>query len=261
MIFDTHAHYDDAAFDKDRDEIFARFPDCGIGTIVDPASTWESNWRVIKLTQKYDFLYGALGIHPSESAGITEEQWKEIEGNLHLSKIIAVGEIGLDYHYEEPSREWQKMVFRRQLSMAREWGLPVIIHSRDAALDTLTILKEERAQEIGGVIHCYSYSEELSHEFLKLGFYLGIGGVVTYKNARKVKETVKSAPMNRLVLETDCPYLSPVPHRGERNSSLNLRYVIEEIANLKGMTQEEVIEQTGYNALNLYPGIQNGRQG
>ena len=252
MIFETHAHYDDEAFDADRDEIFAQFPSAGIRRVVDPASTLESNGRIAALAEQYDFLYGAYGLHPSECEGVPEEALEDIREKLHTSKAVAVGEIGLDYHWETPSRPLQQRWFRRQLALAAQEGKPVIIHSRDAAQDTLDILKEMHAEEIGGVLHCYSYSPEMAQEFLKLGFYIGVGGVVTFKNARKLKETVQRIPMDRIVLETDCPYLAPVPHRGERNCSLYLPLIAGEIARLREMEPEEVEEQTWKNACRLY---------
>lgn len=252
MIFETHAHYDDEAFDADREEIFAQFPAAGIGRVVDPASTLESNARIEELTQQYDFLYGAFGLHPSECEGISEDALENIRQYLHTPKAAALGEIGLDYHRETPERGLQQTWFRRQLDLAREEGKPVIIHSRDAAQDTLQILKEMHAEQIGGVIHCYSYSAELADEFLKLGFYIGVGGVVTFKNGRKLKETVQRVPLDRIVLETDCPYLAPVPYRGKRNCSLYLPYVAQAVAELKGMEPEAVIGQTWRNACGLY---------
>lgn len=252
MIFDTHAHYDDRAFDEDREELIRRFDELGIGAVTDPGSTKESIPLIAELTRKHSRIYGALGIHPSECAEMTEQDLEEIRKLLHLPKMVAVGEIGLDYHWDTPERELQKHWFRRQLELARQERLPVIIHSRDAAADTLEILRECHAEEIGGVIHCYSYSAELSQEFLDLGFYLGVGGVVTFRNGKKLKETVRRTPLERIVLETDSPYMAPEPHRGERNSSLLLRYVVNEIAKIKEVAPEEVIRTTWNNACALY---------
>ena len=252
MIFDTHAHYDDRAFDEDRGELIRRFDELGIGAVTDPGSTKESIPLIAELTRKYSRIYGALGIHPSECAEMTEQDLEEIRKMLRLPKMVAVGEIGLDYHWDTPERELQKHWFRRQLELARQERLPVIIHSRDAAADTLEILRECRAEEIGGVIHCYSYSAELSKEFLDLGFYLGVGGVVTFRNGKRLKETVRRTPLERIVLETDSPYMAPEPHRGERNSSQLLRYVVNEIAKIKEVTPEEVTRTTWNNACALY---------
>lgn len=252
MIYDTHAHYDDEAFRNDLDAVLAKFPDYGIGRVVDPASTLESIDKVIAVTEKYPFIYGALGIHPQECTDMTEADLENIREKLHLPKMVAVGEIGLDYHWEDPPRELQQHWFRRQIELAREEKKPVIIHSRDAAADTLSITKEMNACENGGVIHCFSYSVEVAEEFVKMGFYIGVGGVVTFKNARKLKEVVKAIPIEHIVLETDSPYMAPTPHRGERNCSLYLRYVVQAIAELKEMDPEEVIRKTEENAEELY---------
>lgn len=252
-IFDTHAHYDDEAFDADREEILAKLQTCGIGRVVDPASTLESVDRVKELADQYPFLYGALGIHPEECVPMTEEHFEDIRAKLHDPKIVAVGEIGLDYHWDTVPRTLQQHWFRRQIELALEEEKPIIVHSRDAAADTLSIVRELNVgAKTGGVIHCFSYSVEVAREFMKMGFYLGVGGVVTFKNARKLKEVVKDAPLERIVLETDSPYMAPVPHRGERNSSLYLPFVIDAIAELKQISGEEVVRQTEINAEQLY---------
>ena len=202
--------------------------------------------------KKYPFVYGAVGVHPSETEELNDNlmDWlKHVSGE---KKVVAIGEIGLDYYWKEPDPEIQNHWFVRQLQLAREVKLPVIIHSRDAAQDTLDIMKAEKAGEIGGVIHCFSYGTEMAREYLNMGFYLGIGGVVTFNNGRKLKEVVEYMPLDRIVLETDCPYLSPVPNRGKRNSSLNLPYVAEAISQIKGISPEEVIKITNQNARNLY---------
>lgn len=252
MIFDTHAHYDDDAFDEDREELLASLPGQGICRVVNVGSSLASCRQTLALVREYDFIYGAIGVHPSETAELTEESFEWLEKAVQEPKIVAVGEIGLDYYWEEPEHDIQKRWFRRQLELARERKLPVIIHSRDAAQDTLEIMKELHAQEIGGVVHCYSYSLEMAKEYEKLGFFFGIGGVVTFKNAKKLKEVVGYLPLERIVLETDCPYLAPVPNRGTRNSSLNLRYIAEKIAEIKNIGYDEVVEITRTNAEKLY---------
>lgn len=259
MIFDTHTHYHDEAFQPDRADLMKKLRENGIGKVVNASSDWESLENTKALADQYDFVFAAYGLHPenldSVPDGMTEEQASEaIRNYLSTPKAVAVGEIGLDYYWEKDpvKQEKQKHWFRMQLQMAREEKLPVIIHSRDAAEDTLQIAKEEKLGEIGGVIHCFSYSREIATEYLKMGMYLGIGGVVTYKNSRKLKETVEMAPLEQLVLETDCPYLTPVPNRGQRNSSLNLPYVIQEIAQIKGISPEEVEDTTWKNAHRLY---------
>ncbi|MGN0383778.1 MAG: TatD family hydrolase [Eubacterium sp.] len=255
MIFDTHAHYDDEAFDEDRENLLDSMKSRGIGYIVNVGANIQSSKETIGLTKRFPFVYGALGVHPNDSKElIIEENCNWLRNSLTKSKIVAVGEIGLDYYWDEPSKEIQKEGFVKQLNMAREVSLPVIIHSRDAAADTLDIVKAERAGEIGGVVHCFSYGVDMAREYLDMGFYLGIGGVVTFKNGRKMKEVVEYAPLNRIVIETDCPYLSPEPNRGKRNSSLNLPYVVNEIAAIKNISPKEVINATTANAKKLYFG-------
>ena len=252
MIFDTHAHYDDEAFQEDRDELLNSLSTHGIEAVVNVGASIQTTKNTLELMKKYPFVYGAVGVHPSETEELNDNlmDWlKHVSGE---KKVVAIGEIGLDYYWKEPDPEIQKHWFVRQLQLAREVKLPVIIHSRDAAQDTLDIMKAEKAGEIGGVIHCFSYGTEMAREYLNMGFYLGIGGVVTFNNGRKLKEVVEYMPLDRIVLETDCPYLSPVPNRGKRNSSLNLPYVVEEVARIKGISPEEVIKITNQNARNLY---------
>ncbi len=251
-IFDTHAHYDDEAFNEDREELLATLPTQGIERVVNVGSSLAACQRTIELMEHYDYIYGAIGVHPSDSAELTEESFQWLAEQCKLEKCVAVGEIGLDYYWEEPDHDTQKKWFVRQLQLAREVQLPVIIHSRDAAKDTIDIMTAERAGEIGGVIHCYSYTKETARTFLDMGFYFGIGGVLTFKNAKKLKEAVEYIPMDRIVLETDSPYLAPVPNRGKRNSSLNIPYVIEEMAQIKGISEEEVRRATWENSLKLY---------
>ena len=252
MIFDTHAHYDDEAFDEDREALLASLKEAGIGAVTNVGASLESCRTTLKLAEAYPWMYGALGVHPSESKDVKEEDMEWLAGLLRHEKIRAVGEIGLDYYWKEPNHEIQKKWFVRQLDLARQAGLPVIIHSRDAAKDTLDIMKAEKAGDMGGVIHCFSYGKEMAREYLNMGFYLGIGGVLTFKNARKLKEVVEYAPLSSLVLETDCPYLAPVPNRGKRNSSLNLPYVAEMLGELKGVGREQAEAVTWENALALY---------
>ena len=252
MIFDTHAHYNDEAFEKDREEIFARLPQAGVGRIVNIASDLASIDACLDLAHRYPFMYCALGIHPSDSAPLSDEILDGIRQKLSDPRVVAVGEIGLDYYWDTPGREIQKHWFAAQLDMAREASMPVVIHSREAAQETMQFMKAHHAEENGGVVHCYSYSLELAREFVKMGFYIGIGGVVTFKNAKKLKEVAAGIPIEHIVLETDCPYLAPVPFRGKRNSSLYLPYIAEAVAALKGMETEQVIEITEKNAERLY---------
>lgn len=251
-IFDTHAHYDDEAFDSEREELIGSLKENGIGCVVNVGASISSCKTTLKLAQTHSFLYGALGVHPNETAELTESHMEWLKEALADEKIVAVGEIGLDYYWDQPEREVQKKWFVRQLALSKETKLPVIIHSRDAAKDTLDIMKAEHDGATGGVIHCFSYGVEMAREYLNMGYYLGIGGVLTFKNAKKLKEVVEYAPISRLVLETDCPYLAPVPNRGKRNSSLNLPYVVQAMAEIKNMEPEEIIRLTTENAKALY---------
>lgn len=252
MIFDTHAHYDDACFEEDREEVFRVIRETGVGLVTNIGSSMESARAGVELAKKYDFIYAAVGVHPSETEELTEADMDWLRKAAKLDKVVAIGEIGLDYHYEEPLKDIQKKWFRRQLEIAGEVKLPVCIHSREAAKDTLDIMREAHAEKIGGVIHCYSYGWDMAKIYLDMGFYLGIGGVVTFKNGKKLKQVVEQAPLERLVLETDAPYLAPEPNRGKRNDSHYLTYVAEEIAGLKGVTSEEVIRITTENGKRMY---------
>ena len=254
MIFDTHAHYDDPQFDADRHEILGKIAQAGIGRIVDISADVPSWKKVLELTRAYPFIYGALGVHPSDVDGLNEETFAWLEAHIHDEKIVAVGEIGLDYHWEKDPdrRENQKYWFRRQFELAKREHMPVVIHSREAAQDTWEMLQEMHAEEIPVVIHCYSYSPEMAKQFLSLNCRFGIGGVLTYKNAKKLRETAAMLPAEKILLETDCPYLSPEPHRGKRNSSLNLPYVVKVLSEIRGVSEEEIIAQTERNAEVFY---------
>ena len=252
-IFDSHAHYDDDAFDADREALLSALPEQGIGLLMNPGCSLASSRAASALADRYDYIYAAVGSHPDAADEVNDVTLEEYRTLCKLNpKIRAIGEIGLDYYWDKENHEKQEYWFRRQIALAREEKLPMIIHSREAAADTLRVMKEEKSEEIGGVIHCFSYSVEMAEEYLKMGFYLGIGGVVTFKNAKKIKEVVQMAPMERILLETDSPYLAPVPYRGKRNSSLYLPYVVQEIAELKGISEEEVIETTEKNAVRLF---------
>lgn len=254
MIFESHAHYDDAQFDNDREELLTSMKENGIETIINVGSDFRGCEKTVELMNKYDFIYGAIGIHPSDIGDLNDDTCRWLEEKSTLEKIVAIGEIGLDYYWdkEEEVQKAQREWFEWQMKLAKMEGLPVIIHSRDAAEDTLKLMKGIHAEEIPGVIHCFSYSKEMAAEYVKMGYYIGIGGVVTFKNAKKVKEVAATVPMERILLETDCPYLAPEPNRGTRNSSLNLPYVVAEIAHIRGITPEEVIEATRRNAQRLF---------
>lgn len=252
-IIDTHAHYDDKAFAEDREELLQSMTAAGIGRIVNIGSSMASSRVTVELTRQYDFIYGVVGVHPSDTGELeNEDYYQELRQLAMEPKIVAVGEIGLDYYWDEPERDIQKKHFEKQLELARELKKPVVIHSRDAAADTLDMMKCLHGEEIGGIIHCFSYGKEMAREYLNMGFYLGIGGVLTFNNAKKLKEVVEYMPLDRMVLETDSPYLSPVPNRGKRNSSLNLPYVVKAVAELKGISEEEVIRATYENACRCY---------
>lgn len=252
MIFDTHAHYDSEAFDQDRDGVLRALGTAGVGTVVNVGASLRGCKETIALAEKYPFIYGAVGIHPDEVGELEEESFSWLREQCGRKKIVAVGEIGLDYYWDKENHALQKEWFIRQLRLAKEQRLPVIIHSREAAADTMEILKSEQAPGVSAVVHCYSYSLEMAREYLNMGYYLGVGGVVTFKNAKKLKEVVMEAPIERLLLETDCPYLAPVPYRGKRNDSRMLSYVAEAIGELKGIPTEEVIRITEQNARSFY---------
>ncbi|WP_024866123.1 TatD family hydrolase [Butyrivibrio sp. FCS014] len=252
MIFDTHAHYDDEAFDEDRIQLLDSMKEAGIGTIVNIGANMASSRGSLKLAHEYDFIYAAVGVHPSDCAELDDGKMLELKELSADERCVAIGEIGLDYYWPEPDRDLQKMWFRKQIALAKGVKLPVVIHSRDAAADTLAILKEENAGVNGGVVHCFSYSAEVAKQCVDMGFFIGVGGVVTFKNGRKLKETVDILPLDNIIIETDAPYLAPAPHRGERNCSLYLPLVVETIADIKGVSTEEVIRITEENAKRMY---------
>lgn len=252
MIFESHAHYDDEAFNSDREKILKECQKRGIEAIVNVSASLDSIKSTLALTEQHTFIYGAVGIHPDEVGELNEEAFAWLRKQCSYPKVVAVGEIGLDYYWNKEKHEVQKYWFRRQMELAKEQRLPMIIHSREAAADTLEEVSKAHSPGLRGVIHCFSYSPEMAKEYLNMGYYIGIGGVVTFKNAKKLKEVVKMLPLNRILLETDCPYLAPEPNRGKRNSSLYLPYVAEAIAQLKGIEAEEVVRVTNKNARALY---------
>lgn len=254
MIFETHAHYDDERFDKDRDDIISSLPFKGINRVINVGASIESTRTTLELAKRYDFVYSAVGVHPSEIDGLNDETFEWLRGVAGEEKTVAIGEIGLDYYWEkdEQIRERQREWFKRQMQLAGECKLPVIIHSRDAAEDTIQVMKDINAEEIPGVIHCYSYSKEMAREFVKMGYYIGVGGVVTFKNSKKLKETVEDISLERILLETDCPYMAPEPYRGKRNYSGYIPYVVAEIARIKNISEEEVMKKTYENAMRLF---------
>ena len=252
MIFDTHAHYDDDAFDEDREDLIKAILESDIKRIVNVGANLKTSRNSIDLANKYDLFYAAVGVHPDDCDEVDDAGIDKLREMSREKKVVAIGEIGLDYYWHKDNPDIQKNAFKRQIELAQELSLPIIIHSREAARDTMDILAETNAGVNSGVVHCFSYSPEIALEAIKLGFYVGVGGVVTFKNAKKLKETVERIPLEKIVLETDCPYLAPVPFRAKRNSSLYLEYVVEEIAMLKQTDPETVKEITYKNALDMY---------
>lgn len=252
MIFESHAHYDDDAFDADRESILQQCQDQGIEYIVNVSASLHSVKTTLALAESHPFVYASVGIHPDDVGELNEENFAWLKEQCRHKKAVAVGEIGLDYYWDKEQHETQKYWFHRQMELAKELELPMIVHSREAAADTLEAVKQAHTSKLRGVIHCFSYAPEMAREYLNMGYYIGIGGVVTFKNAKKLKEVVEAVPLGRILLETDCPYLSPEPNRGKRNSSLNLPYVAEAIGKIKGVEAEEVIRVTNENAKNLY---------
>ena len=250
-LFDTHAHYNDNAFNRDREEILDALSVSGVGAVVIPGVDIESSRSALALAERRPWLFAAVGFHPEDCAGCTDGDFDTIRDLCRHEKVVAIGEIGLDYYWaENPPKEFQQMVFRRQLQMALELDLPVIVHDREAHGDCLEIVKEFPG--VRGVFHCFSGSPEMAEELLKRGWYLGFDGPVTYKNARRAPEVVAVTPLDRIVVETDAPYMSPVPNRGKRNDSRNLPYIVEKLAEWKGVMPEEMAEITWANGLRLF---------
>ena len=250
-IFDTHAHYDDSRFDGDRDAVLAALPEAGVELVLDPGCDLPSSRAAAALAERYSHVYAAAGIHPENCAGFQDADLAALRQLLAQPKVAAVGEIGLDYYWaENPPRDFQQMVFRKQLALAEELDLPVIVHDREAHGDSLSIIREFPA--VTGVFHCFSGSPEMAEELLKRGWYLGFDGPITYKNARRAPEVAAITPLERMVVETDAPYLSPVPVRGRRNDSRYLPHVIAKLAEWKGVTPEEMTRITCENGKRLF---------
>ena len=252
MIFDTHAHYDDDAFDEDRDELLSGMAAKNVEYIVNVGASMASSERSLGLAEKYPFIYAAVGVHPDEVGELDEEKFAKLREWTKHEKVKAVGEIGLDYYWDKEGHDLQKQWFMRQMELSHEANLPMIVHSREAAKDTLDMVIAAKPLNLSGIIHCYSYSVEQAREYLNMGYYIGIGGVLTFKNAKKLKEVAEYAPLSQIVLETDCPYLAPTPFRGKRNDSSLIAYVAEELAAIKNMPVEEVLRITNENGKKLY---------
>lgn len=253
-VFDTHTHYDDAAFDEDRDDILSYIQSAGVQTVLNIGADIGSSRSTVELTEKYDFIYGAVGVHPYSASEITDGDAvpAELEKMLSKPKIVAIGEIGLDYYREGFDREQQREAFLSQIRLAKKTGKPIIVHNRDAYRDVMEIIKSSGAGEVGGVIHCYSGSAEGLREVLDNNFCIGMGGVVTFKNSVHAKEAVRCVPEDRLIIETDCPYLAPTPFRGKRNYSGYLKYVVEVIAEIRGKTPEYIAAVTAENGRRIF---------
>ncbi len=251
MLFDTHAHYDDERFDGDREALLAGMPEKNVGLIVNPGCDISSSRTAVALAESFDFVYAAVGIHPENCGDFEPGMIDQLRQMAKNPRVVAIGEIGLDYYWaENPPRELQQEVLRRQLRLAEELDLPVIIHDRDAHRDTLEIVRE--FPQVRGVFHCFAGSVEMAGELIKMGWMLSFNGAVTFKNAKKAPEVIAAVPLEKLMIETDAPYLTPVPHRGERNDSSYVRLVAEKIAQIKGLTPEEVEKATWENGRRFF---------
>lgn len=249
MFFDSHAHYDDDAFDADRDELLSSLLQNNVSNIINIGADMPSSRRSVQLAEKYEFIYAAVGVHPHDAQSYTSDDEAELAKLCAHPRVVAIGEIGLDYHYDNSPRDIQKEVFKKQLELAKKLRMPVIIHSREATEDTLSILKEFSPR---GVVHCFSGSVETAKTVLDMGMYISLGGPVTYKNAVKTVEVAEFVPIDRLLIETDCPYLAPVPYRGKRNSSLFIHATAEKLADIKGISVEELARITAENTKKLF---------
>ena len=248
-IFDSHAHYTDKAFNDDRKELLDSLKESGICGVINCGADLESSEKSVALSEKYDYIYCACGVHPEEVDGLPENYIDILRNMAKNEKCVAIGEIGLDYYWRQDNKELQKKVFEEQILLAKEMDLPIIVHDREAHEDTLAILKKHKSK---GVLHCFSGSVETAKEILKLGMYIGLGGAVTFKNAKKPVEVAEMLPLERLLLETDCPYMAPVPMRGKRNYSAYIEYVAEKIGEIKGIDPQTVTNQATENTKNLF---------
>lgn len=250
MYFESHAHYDSEQFDDDRYEVIESLKDSGVDYVINVGADMKSSLTSIELSRKYDFIYAAVGVHPHDAENVKDEDYETLSSYLKEDKVVALGEIGLDYYYDFSPRDIQRQVFKNQLNICENVTKPVIIHSREAAQECFDMIKDSKVRK--GVIHAFSGSTEMAKEYIKMGFYIGVGGIVTFKNARKLVEVVENIPLEHILIETDSPYLSPVPVRGTRNNSQNLKYITEKIAQIKQISPEKVAEITRKNALALF---------
>lgn len=238
MYFETHAHYDDKKFDDDREELLLGLKNHNVGYVVNVGADMKSSYDSIKMAEKYDFVYASVGVHPHEAINVKEEDYKTLEKWLQHEKVVALGEIGLDFYYDFSPRDVQREVFAKQLKICENVTKPVIIHSREASQEVFDMIKASKVRK--GVVHAYSGSLEMALEYIKMGFYIGIGGVLTFKNANKLLNVVENIPLEAILIETDSPYLSPVPVRGTRNNSQNLKYIVKKISEIKQIEEEKV---------------------
>ena len=250
MYFESHAHYDDKQFNKDRQTLLECLPQYGVDVVINSGSDLESSYVGKQLSEQYDYIYFAAGVHPHELYHMSEKTIQQIRQLAEHKKCVAIGEIGLDYHYDTFPKQTQKYWFEKQLSLAKLLHIPVIIHSREASQDCFDIIKKSGVEK--GVIHCYSGSVEMAEEYVKMGFMIGIGGVLTYSNAKKLTEVAKKISLEYILIETDSPYLSPVPYRGKRNDSRNLEFVVKKLSEIKGLTPLEIANATLKNGKNIF---------
>lgn len=256
MLIDSHAHLDDPRYDRDRDAMIGRARAAGVEALITIGCDLATSQAAISLAERYSFVYATVGVHPHEVRHIADEWYSELRRLAQHREVVAYGEIGLDYHYDHSPRDVQRARFREQIALARDLHLPIVIHTREAQEDTMTILREEKAREVGGVFHCFSGDAWLAKDALDLGFYLSFSGVITFKNATMLRDIAKWVPMERILVETDCPYLSPVPYRGKRNEPAHVKFVAELITEIKSseerVTVEEVAQITSANARRLF---------
>lgn len=250
MLFDTHTHLDDEKFDKDRDELIASLKEQSVSLLVNIGADMKSSQQSVDLAEKYDFIYASVGVHPCDTKDLTDGDLKMLEKLAQHEKVVAIGEIGLDYYWDEPEREIQKEWFIKQLLLAKKLNMPYIVHDRDAHADTLEIIK--KSGYTNGVMHCFSGSVEMAQEVIKMGMYISLSGTVTFKNAKKAQEVAQSVPLDKLLIETDSPYLTPEPFRGKRNNSAYVRYTAEKIADIRGLSFEKLAHITMENGKRFY---------
>ncbi|MFD0051754.1 TatD family hydrolase [Actinomycetes bacterium NPDC127524] len=252
MLFDTHVHLNDLQFSEDLEEVIDRMKEAGVSNVVVVGFDRPTITRAMELVETYEFMYAAVGWHPVDAIDMTDGDLEWIEELSSHPKVVAIGEMGLDYHWDKSPKDVQKEVFRKQIRLARKVKLPIIIHNREATADIVAILKEEHASEVGGIMHCFSGSAETAKECIDMNFYISLGGPVTFKNAKKPKEVAAEVPLDRLLIETDCPYLAPHPYRGKRNEPAYVKLVAEQIAEIKGVAPEEIAAVTTQNAKKLF---------